>query len=79
MMLRILSPRGVQFEGEAKSLGAKSVSGDITILDHHHPLMTVLARGVVTTEDISGITKQLEIESGFLEMDDRNNLTVLVN
>ncbi len=79
MMLRVLSPRGVEFEGDARSLNAKSVSGDITVLDHHHPLMTVLTRGVVTAEDTFGITKQLEIESGFLEMDDRNNLTVLIN
>ncbi len=78
-MLRILSPKGVEFEGDAKSLNAKSASGEITVLDHHHPLMTVLAKGLMTTEDLSGIKKEIEIESGFLEMDDQNTLTVFIN
>ncbi|MSR76340.1 MAG: hypothetical protein EXS68_02005 [Candidatus Ryanbacteria bacterium] len=79
MRCKVLSLHGVEFEGDTKSLGAKSVSGEITVLDHHHPIMTVLVRGTVTAEGTSGIRKEIEIESGFLEMDDQNNLTVLIN
>jgi len=79
MHCKILSPRGIEFEGDAKSLRAKSASGEITVLDHHHPLMTVLARGVVTVDGASGVKKEIEIESGFLEMDDQNTLSVLVD
>ncbi|MEK7649399.1 MAG: hypothetical protein AAB367_00320 [Patescibacteria group bacterium] len=79
MMLRILSPRGVQFEGDAKSLNTKSASGEVTILDHHHPLMTVLVRGTMVVEEISGIRREIPVESGFLEINDRNELTLLIN
>lgn len=79
MMLRVLSPRGVEFEGDAKSLNAKSASGDITVLDHHHPLMTVLARGSIIFKEATGDSREISIESGFLEVNDRNELILLIN
>ncbi len=78
-MLRILSPRGIEFEGDAKSLNAKSALGEITVLDHHHPLMTVLAKGVMTIEQVAGDRRDIPIESGFLEMNDQNELILLIN
>ena len=78
-MLRILSPKGIQFEGDATSLNAKTVSGEITVLDHHHPLMTVLARGSIVFKEATGDSREISIESGFLEVNDRNELTLLIN
>jgi F0F1-type ATP synthase epsilon subunit len=78
MMVRILSPQGMQFEGEAHSLNAKTLSGEITVLDHHHPLMTALTRGMVHVEGAS-VEREIEIESGFLEVDGNNNVVMLIN
>jgi len=78
MMLRVLSPKGITFEGDAKSLNVRTQSGEITVLDHHRPLMTVLARGTMVIEDGLGIRREMPVESGFLEVNDRNELILLI-
>lgn len=78
MLCKILSPKGVEFEGEAKSFNVKTRVGEITILDHHHPLMTILERGSGIIETASGERREIPIQSGFLEVSPSNELTVLV-
>ena len=79
MQIKIISLRGVQFEGEAVGLNVKTTSGEITILDHHRPIISSLIRGAAVIIGKDGNRQKMPIESGFLEMDRKNNLTVLAD
>lgn len=79
MRLTIASLKGIQFEGQAASLNVKTASGEITVLDHHRPLITVLKSGPVIIKDWSGETTRLEIRGGFLEVGQKNELYLLAD
>ena len=73
------SQNGVRFEGETSSFNVKTRAGEITILDHHRPIITILEKGKAVITKSDGAREELEIGSGFLEMDSDNKLTVLVS
>lgn len=77
MKLSIISLKGAEFEGEISSLNLKTTSGEITVLDNHRPLITQLAKGqaVIIKED--GEKFCFDIESGFLEVGERNQVNLL--
>lgn len=79
MTLRIISLGGIQFEGEVAGLNAKTEAGEITVLNHHRPLITILKRGEAVILKNDGSRKKIKINSGFLEMDQGNNLSVLAD
>ena len=79
MRITIASLKGIQFEDEAASLNVQTSSGEITVLDHHRPLITVLKPGPVFIKDQSGETTQLEIRGGFLEVGPENELYLLAD
>ncbi|MEM4736623.1 MAG: ATP synthase F1 subunit epsilon [Nitrososphaeria archaeon] len=47
LILKIITPRGIVFKDEVRSVTAPSFSGDITILYNHTPLFSLLKEGVV--------------------------------
>ncbi|MBI5140373.1 MAG: F0F1 ATP synthase subunit epsilon [Candidatus Vogelbacteria bacterium] len=79
MYLRILSLRGVQYEGEVAGLSVKTLSGEITVLNNHRPLITSLKKGTAHIITSGGERKPIEISSGFLEKDANNKLNLLVD
>ena len=79
MRLAVYSLRGIEFEGEAKSFNVKTKNGEITVLENHRPLVTLLSKGCAKIGLADGGAKDIEINSGFLEVDDRNNLSVLID
>ena len=79
MRINLYSPSGIQFEGEAMSLNVPTRAGEITILDHHRPLISILKKGKAVVVQTNGEKLEYEIESGFLEMDPDNTLTVLMH
>ena len=78
MKITILSLKGVEWQGEAAGLNIKTKSGEITVLDHHRPLMTMLERGKGYVLKNDGGRVPLEARGGFLEMSPENELSVLV-
>ena len=78
MRTKILSPQGVLYEGEAVSFNVTTKSGEITVLDHHHPLLTMLAKGRGILETSQGERREIPVGGGILEVGSPNNLTVLV-
>ncbi len=78
MRAHIISLQGVEFEGEIVSLNAKTTSGEITVLDHHLPLITVLSKGKAVLTKRDGTKQLFEIQSGFLEVEKGNKLSALV-
>lgn len=79
MKLTILSLKGIQYDGEAAGLNVKTASGEITVLDHHRPLVTVLAKGEAKIIKFDGSYENIPVNSGFLELDPKNNLRVLID
>jgi F0F1-type ATP synthase epsilon subunit len=79
MKLRVYSLKEVLFEGEAKALNLKTEIGEITILDHHRPLITVLKEGPVKITLTEGGNKFLKSAGGFLEVKPGNEVSVLID
>lgn len=80
MKLHILSLAGVKFQGQARGLTVKTLTGEITVLDHHQPMITMLAPGILTVTLPDGTKQQVSVtQSGLLEINPRNELTVLLN
>ena len=79
MQLQVISLKGVQYEGDIKSVNVKTTSGEITVLDHHLPLITVRAKGQLVVTDASGKETVIHTESGFLEVKDGNQAVALIS
>lgn len=77
MKLSVISLSGIQFDGEVVLLNLKTTSGEITVLDNHRPLVTALKKGKATVIKEDGTKLNFDIESGFLEVSERNQATIL--
>lgn len=78
MQLDVYSLKQILFEGEAVSLNCKTADGEITILDHHRPLITTLEAGPLTIIDTNQKINYINISNGFLEMTPENHLKLIV-
>ncbi|MCU0652727.1 MAG: ATP synthase F1 subunit epsilon [Candidatus Pacebacteria bacterium] len=67
MKVEILTPKGIEFDREVKEIIIPTRSGQISVLPHHVPLISVLKAGkmriVTEKEEI-----EKEIEGGILEV-----------
>ncbi len=68
MKLNIYSIKKILFQDEAKSVNLKSVSGELTLLPHHIPLITELANGPIKIIDKNDKTHIINASAGFLEV-----------
>ncbi|PJE64440.1 MAG: hypothetical protein COU90_03260 [Candidatus Ryanbacteria bacterium CG10_big_fil_rev_8_21_14_0_10_43_42] len=78
MKLRIYSLKNVLYQGDAVSLNCSTVSGDITVLDNHRPLISVLTGSTMSIKNTDGTDNYIPIRSGFLEVKGTNEVRVLV-
>lgn len=78
MKLAIYSLKKVLFEGEAESINCKTESGEITILDHHRPLISMLKKGTIKILDTSKREHYLPVANGFLEVNSENRAKMIV-
>ena len=68
MKLEILTPKGIEMEVEAKVIIVPTLSGEISVLPKHIPIISVLKAGTMTVKtDQKEIVR--EIEGGILEVD----------
>jgi len=67
MELKIISPEGMFYEGEANFVEFTSVEGRMGVYPNHIPLTTVLEPCVVRVHKDDDI-KQVEITGGFIEI-----------
>jgi F-type H+-transporting ATPase subunit epsilon len=79
MKVSIYSLEKVLFEGDALSVNAKTTSGEITILDHHRPLISELAPGTLTIVDSAKKEHFVPVTSGFLEVSSGNRAKLIVD
>ena len=78
MKLSVYSLKQILFQGEAKSLNCKTVTGEITVLDNHETFITVLSAGAMKVIDKSGKEHFFPIASGFLEVKSGNEVRCIV-
>ena len=64
------------FNGAAHSVTIPAVKGQLTILAHHAPIITLLEKGIITVRSESG-EQTFSIEQGMCEISN-NQVTVLV-
>lgn len=78
MTLGVYSLQKVLFRGEATSVNLKTAMGEITVLDHHRPLISVLRKGVMKILDKNGKERYIAVSSGFLEVRSGSEARILV-
>jgi len=78
MKLSIYSLKKVLFQGHAQLLNCKTQLGEITVLENHEPLITVLTQGTARIKDENGNEHFFEIKSGFLEVRQDNEVRCIV-
>ena len=79
MKLGVYSLKKVLFQGDAKSVNCNTRSGEITILDHHEPLISILEKGTITIVDGNQKEWYIPVGSGFLEVDSGSQAKILVD
>jgi len=77
MKVEIITPKGIELEREAIRIVLPTLMGEITVLPHHVPLISVLKAGKIriATEKEEEIEK--EIEGGILEVVDNKAVILL--
>lgn len=79
MKVKALSLKGVLYDGDSSAVNIQTTSGEITIMDHHRPLISVLTDGRAKIHLPAGGIKEIPVKSGFLEVDTTNSVTVLLD
>ncbi len=77
MKLGVYSLQKVLFQGDATSVNCNTRSGEITILDHHEALISVLEKGIITIVDEDKKEWYIPVISGFLEIDSGSQVKIL--
>ena len=69
LKVSVISPEAVLFEGEVDSVVAPAFDGEVGILQHHAPMVTLLGRGDLRLKGGGG-DRQFTVEGGFLQVVD---------
>jgi len=76
MKVEVLTPKGIEFEQDAQEIVLPTKTGQISVLPHHVPLISVLKAG--TMKIVAGReTVEKEIEGGIIEVS-RNRVSILL-
>jgi F-type H+-transporting ATPase subunit epsilon len=67
MHVTVISPERAVFDGAADAVVAPAFDGQVGILPHHAPFMTLLGKGVLQVR-ASGATSRYEVSGGFLQV-----------
>ncbi|MGB7957358.1 MAG: F0F1 ATP synthase subunit epsilon [Minisyncoccia bacterium] len=68
MHIGVYSLQKVLYEGDVESVNCQTATGEITILNHHRPLISILKNGVMKIIDTSKKEWYIPVSSGFLEV-----------
>ena len=66
--VELVSPEKKVWSGEAVSVSARTLDGDLGILTDHAPLLGVLVDGVVLIKATDGTTNEFNVSGGFLSV-----------
>lgn len=68
LRVELVSPTARVWSGEAVSVSARTVEGDIGILTDHAPLFGVLVDGQVSIKASDGSITEFKVSGGFLSV-----------
>jgi F-type H+-transporting ATPase subunit epsilon len=68
LKVELVSPTARVWSGEATSVSARTIEGDIGILTDHTPLFAVLVDGQVSIHAADGTTTEFGVSGGFLSV-----------
>ncbi len=74
--VELVSPTERVWSGEATSVSARTIDGDLGILTGHTPLFGVLVDGVVSITGVDGSTSDFNVSGGFLSVSN-NRVSIL--
>lgn len=77
LKLEITTPDRTMFEGEVSSVSLPTAQGEITVLPHHIPLLSIVAPGAITIREKGG-EHVLAVSRGVVEVDG-STIRVLVD
>ncbi len=66
IQLKVVSKNGIKFHGEITSVTMPSISGEITLLPDHIPLLSGLKNGTIKMLDSAKRDHAIVIVSGFI-------------
>ncbi len=78
MKVSVYSLKNILFQEEAQSLNCNTDSGELTILDHHEPLITNIKEGLIKIVDKEGKLRYIQVKEGFIEMRSNNELRCII-
>lgn len=67
MRVTVISPDGSIFDGDAESVRAPAYDGEVGILPHHAPFMTLLGEGTLVVR-VAGGERSFAVGGGFLQV-----------
>jgi F-type H+-transporting ATPase subunit epsilon len=67
MHVTVISPDASMFDGEADAVVAPAFDGEVGILPHHAPFMTLLGRGTLIVRR-AGADQRFQVDGGFLQV-----------
>ena len=76
LKVELVSPEKKVWSGEAVSVSARTLEGDLGILTDHAPLLGVLVDGKVTIKVTDGSTSEFNVSGGFLSVSN-NRVSIL--
>lgn len=74
---KVITPEGVKLETSLRSIVVRTVDGDIEVLPHHMPLISPLANGIVTLDDLNA-KEQCFCGKGIIKVTE-NDVTLIVS
>lgn len=69
MQVTVISAEAAMFDGQADSVVAPAFDGEVGILPHHAPLMTLLGEGTLLIRH-AGKAHRFRVRGGFLQVVD---------
>ena len=78
MRVAVYSLEKILYEGEASAVNCKTQVGEITVLEHHRPLISMLIPGPLRITDNKDGDQWFDVKGGFLEVEPTNSVRLLV-
>jgi len=72
LKVSVVSAERLMWQGEAKSLVAKTPEGDIGILPGHEPVLALLVESPLRIEEIDGNKMMIAVHGGFFSVEHDN-------
>ena len=79
MKLEVYSIEKTLFDGEVKSITLATTGGEITVLDNHLPLITIVKPGEIYYTDQQNKEDRLSLAGGILEVRPDSEAIILAN